>query len=705
MSDPTEVGLSGMTPAVEAALLGRGLGLTILEATHALIVVLDRRGVIVAFNRACERATGWSASEVVGSQVWDKLLTAEEAPEVRGVFESLAAGDYPNQHENDWVARDGSLRLIAWSNTALLDEGGDVEYVVGTGIDITSHGRVERELNEAVRALEARTAEMSELMTAAHAMQDVQRFEVGARTIFDAARRATGAAAGYVALLSDDGSENEVLFLEAGEIPCRVDPTLPMPIRGLREIAYRTGAPAWENDFAGSEWVGFMPEGHAPLDNVLFAPLVVDGSTVGIIGLANKPGGFTPDDARMASGFGEMAAAALSNAHTVERLTAGERRFRSVAESAADAIVCIDAQGSITYWNTAASSIFGWSVDEAIGMSVECIMPERHRGGHADGVARFLDTREPRLIGGTVEIEGLRADGSEFPVELSLGTWESREGTSFTAVLRDITERKQTEKSLAKMYEMEHRIAETLQASLLSATDAMKGLVIGAVYVPASEAVAVGGDFYDAFELDDGRVAILVGDVAGKGVGAAALTLSVRSAVRALAHADACPAPSAILRLVGGTLMRQLPEGAFVTASLAFIDPATGEFEIASAGHPAPLVVGERVLALDVVAGPPLGIMEWDYPEHRFAIGEDEYLLLYTDGLSEARSNGRQFGEEGIVAAATELLQSTPQEIAEHLLDAARRYAKGTLQDDVAILVARRERGGRDGERGVSSLS
>jgi GAF domain-containing protein len=147
-----------------------------------------------------------------------------------------------------------------------------------------------------------------------------QSFTETARAIFDRAREMTGAVSGYVALLSADGQENEVLFLEAGGMPCSVDPALPMPIRGLRAIAYATGKATYDNDFMNSQWVKYLPEGHVTMKNVMFAPLNIDEKAAGIMGLANKPSDFTDADAEMASVFGELAAIALANSRHLDLL-------------------------------------------------------------------------------------------------------------------------------------------------------------------------------------------------------------------------------------------------------------------------------------------------------------------------------------------------------------------------------------------------
>ncbi|MBN1833216.1 MAG: GAF domain-containing protein [Deltaproteobacteria bacterium] len=158
------------------------------------------------------------------------------------------------------------------------------------------------------------------VIRAARTILEKHSFDQAARVIFDQCREMTGAVSGYVALLSADGQENEVLFLEAGGMPCAVDPALPMPIRGLRAVAYATGKAIYDNDFMNSQWVNYMPEGHVVLKNVMFAPLNIDEKAAGIIGLANKPSNFTDADAEIASVLGELAAIALANSRHLDLL-------------------------------------------------------------------------------------------------------------------------------------------------------------------------------------------------------------------------------------------------------------------------------------------------------------------------------------------------------------------------------------------------
>lgn len=119
---------------------------TVFQTVGALIVVLDPKGQVVYFNPACERATGFEASEVVGRQIWDILIPENLRDMTKEVFDHLAAGNFPNSHENPWLTKTGELRHISWSNTVMLNDVGEVTYVIGTGVDITDTVRTMKDL-------------------------------------------------------------------------------------------------------------------------------------------------------------------------------------------------------------------------------------------------------------------------------------------------------------------------------------------------------------------------------------------------------------------------------------------------------------------------------------------------------------------------------------------------------------------------------
>jgi signal transduction histidine kinase len=189
------------------------------------------------------------------------------------------------------------------------------------------------ELEEANAKIERIEYESKKLLEAASIVLQSEQFPEAAKAVFDIAKDLTGASSGYVALLSEDGSENEVLFLDAGGLPCTVDENLPMPIRGLREVAYRENRPAYDNGFMSSKWVDFMPEGHVVMDNVLFGPLVISGRAEGLIGLANKASDFTEDDARIVMALSNLVAIGLKKSKMQSELQESQKKLsETVAE-------------------------------------------------------------------------------------------------------------------------------------------------------------------------------------------------------------------------------------------------------------------------------------------------------------------------------------------------------------------------------------
>jgi PAS domain S-box-containing protein len=129
----------------------------VLEIAGALVVVLDREGRILRFNRACEQTTGYSSEEVMGQRVWDLFVIPDEVERVKAMFERLLGGEPRNDYENFWKGKEGFLRRISWSHTVLTDSNGTVEYIVKAGLDITDLKRIEEQLRKTERIAELGT--------------------------------------------------------------------------------------------------------------------------------------------------------------------------------------------------------------------------------------------------------------------------------------------------------------------------------------------------------------------------------------------------------------------------------------------------------------------------------------------------------------------------------------------------------------------
>jgi PAS domain S-box-containing protein len=239
----------------------------------------------------------------------------------------------------------------------------------------------------------------------------------------------------------------------------------------------------------------------------------------------------------------------------------------------------------------------------------------------------------------------------------------------------------------ATLFEAQRRIAETLQEIFIHDVPTVAGLELGVVSQTAFEPELVGGDFSDVFIVDDAHVVILIGDVAGKGVHAAGMTETVRSTVRALAAVDC--SPDYILAKTNELLLKFDPGEPHVTAFLGVLDPRTGHLSYASAGHPAPIHMGAfSAQPLDVAFGPPLGSFDLHYTRAHAGLTLEDYLVLYTDGVTEARRDRELLGDERLLEIVAGLRGRSAQEVADGVRDATLAFA-GHLRDDLQVVVLR----------------
>jgi PAS domain S-box-containing protein len=244
----------------------------------------------------------------------------------------------------------------------------------------------------------------------------------------------------------------------------------------------------------------------------------------------------------------------------------------------------------------------------------------------------------------------------------------------------------------ARLYNERSAIADTLQRSLLpEALPDIPGIDVAARFRPAGDRALVGGDFYDVFPSGDGVWTAVIGDVAGKGTEAAALTALARHTLYATALREPSPASNLVL-LNEAMLHRTRGPGAFCTVICARLRPRDGAIAVtlASGGHPPPLILRadgtvERVELPGTLVG---ALAEADFEDRELTLARGELLLLYTDGAVELRRSDLGFGEDQLVA----VLRETAGQPAEAVVDALDRRVRelqgDAARDDVALLVA-----------------
>jgi PAS domain S-box-containing protein len=627
---------------------------------------------------------------------------------------------------------------------------------------------------------------------------------------------------------------------------------------GLPGRVWRSGEPAWLRDVTAD--TNFPRAAVAAECGVHGAFAFPISSSRGVIGVVEF---FTEDVAEpdaylldLMTTIGHQLGMHMERTRAEEAVRHSEARKTAMLEASIDAIVSMDHRGRVVEFNAAAERTFGYSADEAVGREMaELIVPPQLRDSHRDGLRRYLATGEPHVLGRRIEIVAMRADGREFPVELTITRIELDGPPMFTGFIRDISARKRREQydrflaeagallgasldldetlaavtrlavpavadwcaidlldddgsirrvaaahtdpsktelayelgrqwpselddeggfghvirtgepehheeippeamawlpreyretveSLglrsvvivplrspdgrvrgalalvtaesgrtlgehdvvlglelgrrcgvaidnARLYRERSDIAHTLQQSLLPPElPAIPGVAVAARFRPAGEAVEMGGDFYDVFELADDSWAMTIGDVCGKGPSAAALTALARYTLRAVTMHDA--RPDRVLALLNEAILRDRGDDRFCSVAFARLERSERgvAVDIAYGGHPKPLVVrADGAVSEAGGSGPLLGLWpDAELTSERIDLRPGDSLILYTDGVTDARAPERILSERDMAELLRSAAGSGAFEIARRVESASTSGAEEP-RDDIALLV------------------
>ena len=369
-----------------------------LDIAGVVIVAIDVDQKITLVNKKCSEILGCGEQEIIGKNWFDTFIPERVRDEVKAVFEKLMAGKIESveSFENPVLTGRGEERLIAWHNTILRDEAGNITGTLSSGEDITEHKGAEKRLS-----LLASIVDSSDDAIIGKTLDGIiVSWNRGAQKIYGySADEVRGKSISI--LVPPDHPDESLQFLER--------------IRQGQRIEHH-------------ETIRIRKDGKKICASLTISP--IKDATGKIIGASTIAWDIT-DQKRI-----EIA------------LRESEARFRSITQSAADAIISADSDDNIISWNKGAQTIFGYTEEEALGKSLIMIIPERYRDAHKKGLERVNSTGEKRIIGKTVEMVGMRKDGSEFPLDLSLSTWKIGTRRLYSGILRDVTGRKQADEKL-----------------------------------------------------------------------------------------------------------------------------------------------------------------------------------------------------------------------------------------------------------------
>jgi serine phosphatase RsbU (regulator of sigma subunit) len=240
----------------------------------------------------------------------------------------------------------------------------------------------------------------------------------------------------------------------------------------------------------------------------------------------------------------------------------------------------------------------------------------------------------------------------------------------------------------ARLYQQQKQFADSMQRSLLPRErPQVPGLDVGAVYA-SSARMDVGGDVYDFLELADGRIAVVLGDVTGHGIDAAADMAMAKFVFRSLAREH--PEPSEFLAAANEIVLEEIGDGKFITMLYVTADGRAGGLACASAGHPSPRIMRDGAVEPLGLHGLALGIAgDQAYEAERVTLEPGDVAVLFTDGLLEARREGELYGEERLDASLARHASLPAEELAVALVEDCRAFG-GELADDCAVVVLKR---------------
>lgn len=263
--------------------------------------------------------------------------------------------------------------------------------------------------------------------------------------------------------------------------------------------------------------------------------------------------------------------------------------------------------------------------------------------------------------------------------------------TGAVSAVSDITAQRLVFEQLEESYQREHAIATKLQETFLACElPEIKGFEYGHAYRPAKNASMVGGDFLDVFPVGKHKYAIVMADVAGKGLKSAVYTAMTKYMLRAYALDQCCP--KLTLARLNDALSACTPFEVFVTLAYGILDTEERSFTYGNAGHEEPLLLraGDRTVTKLQVTGCALTLLPGSsYASHTVQLFPGDVILLYTDGITDAGSGIERLGQERLAKILKSYGDATPLQFVERVVDEAREFAGGVLADDAAVLAIR----------------
>lgn len=603
------------------------------QASLEMLCIAGGDGYFKQVNPVFERTLGYTAEELV-SRPFIEFVHPEDQERTRQELSRLVAGIPTIHFENRYRRRDGTYCWISWK--AMPYRGGQRIYAVAS--DVTCQKQIEADL----RAGQERYRQLLETVTSYTYSVEIRGGGPASTSHSAGCVAVTGyspadfAADPYLWVAMVHPDDRELVRRHAAGVLADAA-TGPLEHR----ILHRDGSVRWVRHRVVSHQNGQ--------------------------GLLARYDGVIED---------------------ITERKLSEERFRLLVESTPDAMVVVNGGGQIVLVNAQAEKLFGYAREEMLGQTVEFLVPQAAREQHVQNRAAYAAQRQSRMMGMHPALSGLRKDGSQFPAEIALSPIGEGPGMLIYAAIRDLTQRKLAEKALRE-HEAQLLAAREIQEHLLpECPPALPGFDIAGATYPAEFAA---GDHYDFLPMRNDCLGLVIGDVAGHGIGPAILMASTHAHLNSLA--ESCSEVDMILGRANGRLIKETIPERFVTMCFARLDPRRRTLVYASAGHPDGYVLDGlgAVKARLPSTALPLGVdADAQFPTgETIVLQPDDMVLLFTDGLIEAACpQGNAFGCERVIQVACRDREKSAGDIIRALYAAVTEFTgRTTLDDDVTMVV------------------
>ena len=682
---------------------------SILNTAADGIITLDHDRIVRSFNPAAERIFGHRRQDVLGKSV-DMLYHPSQREAAKSYMEHLLAGQETGlmrTSEAIGLHKDGrSIPLSISASLALLDSG---PTMIGMVRDVTARKEAQKRITRSAEnqrvlkelmGLALKSGELKDALREAlviiYTTSWLKALPKGGFFLVEDTPEGP-----HLRLTADRNLGAEIIDL-CGKVPfgrCHCGRAAQ-----TRKIQFsRHVDQLHENSFPG-----ISDHGHY---NV---PIISDDKLLGVL-LLYLPAGHQASDDEMLflESVGKTMASLIERRLALEALADSEARLRAVLENAVEGIVTVSSKGIIESSNQAMEKIFGYSAEELTGSSIGIIQPDDVREKHGEYMRKYLETGRSSIMGRGREVIGLKKDGGEIPLYLSVS--EVRQGgrITFTGMLRDITKLKEYEAALTlakekaeetslELLEKQKHLDEDLEAAAGIQQELLPHKLpqLGQIdldwrFMPSQ---SIGGDLFNAVPLGKNLLRLYMLDVTGHGVPAAMLTVSVHELLDAKNHhvitisdggsVKATP-PGKVMELLDSEYPLDRFNKSF-TINYLLLDLDSGELRYSSAGHPPPLVVrangsldklseGGTIIGLD-------GVLPFD--EGSTILEPGDKLLLYTDGVAEyANPRDEFFGTDRLEEILIGEHQKPLAEILDRIWEELKAFGEGLRPaDDVSML-------------------